>query len=574
MKSFKYKNYLLKSLISESTEPTKHNQIVYDFLTTMRYGNLPMKRGEHTIYIQQDETHTSFFVPKSEQKHIDQWDKELISKRFIYTVYTLSYDSQHTECRFDIEEQTFEADINNPDILNNFNDKIEYSDIQNYCSNLIKSLKLFKEPQTATIKHKNQIVDTDTEMEVLKQTYEKTALLQDVTIQTSDDTSGVAHPMFMKKKEIRFQPQDLIGDDSFRTLMATKQQAESTLLNWKKKQYDAEEETNVTVSCDILYQAFENSVSNKASDTIGLTKESLNSKYEIDLAKLDLHEIEKMIGVWPVEVLTPLVFLSMDKSIKWGKEGDYTSKQILNSIFGGDEVFKKGYIAFGGAGGELVDSEVAIPNNNGKFRKIGLSTKAGATSKGKGTAASLISIFKLLFNKEIFEYEKDGKVKERKHIFSKQLVNILSKSSDISTSLKEFIYENCSPLGIKMFEANPAEIGIIILFGGIKPAYHMSVLTKLCRQGKLFDLDITFEDVEQGNYIRGFCNYINSVLPLTDVIMEILNHQKYDFAQVNCLPMVNNNGCKYEWNVQYPAHFKGDVKLEPRGPGVAFHIHG
>jgi hypothetical protein len=56
--------------------------------------------------------------------------------------------------------------------------------------------------------------------------------------------------------------------------------------------------------------------------------------------------------------------------------------------------------------------------------------------------------------------------------------------------------------------------------------------------------------------------------------MEILNKQKYDFAQINSLPKMTQSTFKYEWSVQYPAHFDGNVKLEKRGDGVGFHIIG
>lgn len=564
MKKFGYKTYLTKALIKENSDVDAHNQIIREFLSTMRYGNLPLTDTD-MILVKSDDVHTSFYVQTKTKFHFDNTTNKIISGQYTFMVYTLSYDLHHTTCKFNIEEKTlsYKNDIN--EILQNFNSKVDYKNIDSVCLNLVNRLGLIKQDVSADNK-----LSTNFDSQLAKDIYNKSSRLQNTDIEKTDDNKGIQDPKFVKKSSVQFKVQDMIGDNIFRSINATKQKAESSLINWQKTAYVNNEENLFTVACDVLHVALENSISNKASDKIELDKNSLGSKYNIDTSKINLHELDKLLSVYPPELLSPLVFLSMDNSIKWGKEGSKTSKEILNYIFGDDSVFKRGLISFDTSiGGELIDSEVAIPSE-GKYKKIGISTKGGLN--GHGAQASLISIFRLLFDKETRVYDqKRDKFKARGHVFTKN-INDLLVSNDLEENIKTFINQNCSPYGIEMFDESPTELSIILLFGGLPPANHVKAIETILKRGKLFNMNIT---LPRKNDIRTeFCNFVNTHFNVTNIIMKILNKQKYDFAQINSLPKLNSSTFNYEWSVQYPAHFDGNVKLETRSKGIGFHIHG
>ena len=587
MKIFGYKNYLTKSIIKRSTNIETHNQIVREFLSTMRYGNLPFKRKNDYVIIEQDDTHTSFYVETNENIHYDSTNNNVKSYDYTYMVYTLSYDTQHSVCQFDIEEKQLNNVMGDDEIVNKASIVIQYNEIDDYCMKLVNDLGLIKRnlnknnnttnnqsiQRNNDANKQNKQVDTndDFDNKLLKEIYNKSTRLQEIDIDITDDVAGIKNPKFMKSRGVQFKVQDMIGDNMFRHINAVKQKAEASLINWQKTAYINNEENENTIACDIFHVALENSVSNNASKKIELTKESLGSKNDFDISKFNTYEINKLLSVYPPEALSPLVFLSMDDSIKWGREDNKTSKQILNDIFGDDNVFKRGLISYDASvSGELIDSEVAIPTESGKYRKIGISTKGGLN--GVGAQASLISIFRLLFDKETREYDsKKNDYKTSGHIFSKDISNIFN-NNDIENNIESFVMKNCSKYGIEIFNVAKTELSLVLIFGGLKPIYHTRVIEAILKRKKLFDMNIKLP--RKFDIRTEFCNFVNSNFNVTRVIMEILNKQKYDFAQVNALPVMNGSSFNYEWSIQYPAHFNGTVKLETRNTGIGFHIHG
>lgn len=550
MKKFGYKNYLTKSLIKESKDDNTHNKIIFEFLTTMRYGNLPLMNGVNEIYINNSENHVSFYITKNIQEKINL-------QTITFVIYTLTFDTPHTEISFDIEENTISFNNDN-DFKNKFPLAIKYTEINEYCIKLINSLKLFR------LQNKQML-----EKELFNEMYNKSTRLRETDIETSNDNKGISNPNFIKTKSVQFKPQDIIGDDSFRSITNTKQKAESSIINWQKTQYTSDQENINTISCDIILKSLENSVSNNMGQTIEISKEGLGSKYNINNDEIDEHKLGLILGVYPIELYSPLVFLSMDDSIEWGKEGDKTSKEILNYLFTQDD-FKNAKISYGSVGGELTDSDIAIPTKSGKYKKIGISSKGGVTSKGEGAPASLISIFKLIFSEDIHENKRVANRKIYKHIFSQGLRDIL-KSPDIEMSFKDFVSSNCSELGKKMFELRPTQMSILLLFGGTNPKSHEKLINYI-QNKKIFNLTFKPKDTNK-SIVSQFCTTINNDHNMSDLIMEILNNQKYDFAQMNCLPIITKTTVSYKWKVQYPAHFNGTVKLEKRQNGVGFHIY-
>ena len=568
MKKFGYKNYLTKSLIKENMDTETHNKIVLDFLSTMRHGQLPVKNKENGMLVQQDDTHTSFFIERRQQvNYYYKMRGDEYIHNYTYMVYTLSYDTNHTTCKFDIEEKLF-FNKTYSELLKEINGEwLPYKDVDDFCLKLVNKLGLIKQDVSEPNK---DTISNSFDNQLAKEIYNKSTRLQEINVEKSEDNTGVQSPKFQKKKGVQFKVQDMIGDNMFRHINAVKQKAEASLINWQKTAYTNNQENENTIACDILHVTLENSVTDNANKKINLTKDDLGSKYDIDLSKVDTHEITKLLSVYPPELLSPIVFLSMDKSIKWGKEGNKTSKEILNYIFGDDNVFKSGLISYDDSvSGELIDSEVAINSENG-YKKIGISTKGGLN--GQGAQASLISVFRLLFDKETREYNpKKDTYKARGHIFSNDIKTII-RSDDVEENIESFIRTNCSKYGIEMFEKAKTEISIILLFGGLTPAVHETLIKIIEQRGKLFDMKLELEGTH--NIVTEFCNFVNQNFNVTNIIMEILNKQKYDFAQINALPVMNGSSFNYEWSVQYPAHFDGNVKLEKRARGVGFHIHG
>lgn len=553
MKSFTYKNYLTPSLIKESSMDEDHNQTIYDFLTTMRYGSLPLVNTDD-ILIQQDEVHTSLFVQTNSNFIINTQTikSEYIPLEQSYKVYTLTYDSNHTECSFDIEDYQSSEPLQ-------YTSTIKYKDIEEYCLNLINQLNLFRNKKTNNKSKENttNAQNGNLTQSLINQKYTKSTRLEDIDITQSNDNTPVQNPNFKKKVEVRFTVQDMIGDNLFRNITDTKQKAEGSVINWHKQyQQTIQQEDEYTLTCDILNHLIES-----PSNTISLSKDFLDSKYDLDISKINLHEVSKLLSVWPVELLSPLIFLNLDDSVNWGE-----SKNTLKTIFGNENIFKNGLISYNNSSEELIDSEVAIKNENGKYRKIGLSSKGGLN--GKGANASLVSIFKLLFNKEITEYTSDIK-KEKRYMYSNTLRSLI-KSKNIVDNIKSFIQEKCSDYANKnLMGAYPIQTCLIILFGGIQPKYHKEVIENIYNNG-LFPKN-TLPKLES---LSDFCNFINTKHQLTDPIINLLNNQKFDFAQLNAKPFIDNNSFKYQWSVQYPANFDGVVKLEPGSVGVKFHIVG
>ena len=306
MQKIGYKTCLTKSLIKESTDIETHNNIIREFLSTMVYGGLQIKRGEKYILIEQDETHTSFYAEKRCYEHYNRQLDKFDYSHHTYNVYTLTYDTKHTTCRFDIEQKTF-YDVKDyqTEILDKMDGIILYKEIGVYCRNLVDDLGLIKYEVTPKTNKASSTTPQSTskfDNELSKKIYEKSTRLKDVEIEQSSDNVGIEKPKFSKTKGVQFKVQDMIGDNKFRNISATKQKAESSLINWQKTQYSNNEENINTIACDIIHTSLENVTSNKASQNIELTKDGLGSKYKVDMSQIDNHELNKLLSVYPPEL--------------------------------------------------------------------------------------------------------------------------------------------------------------------------------------------------------------------------------------------------------------------------------
>ena len=262
----------------------------------------------------------------------------------------------------------------------------------------------------------------------------------------------------------------------------------------------------------------------------------------------------KQISTKPVEILSPIVLANMDSSIKWGKDGDMTSNQIIEKLFGRNNM-KKALISYPMAGTQFFDSYMAIPSGNG-YKMMKVSTKGGINSEG--ASASVNSLYKMLI-----EYDGTKRYPDN-DILTKLATEYKINRSNINqffqaTSLK------FTPYAKALARLYPEETAFLLIFGGTEPKNHESIFTSL-KKNRSFNVDYS-----KCKTISEFIRSSNS-LDITGCVIQLLNYQKYDISQINCTPRIDGNDFWYEYSIQYPAHFSGTVALEKGGKGVHFHI--
>lgn len=393
-------------------------------------------------------------------------------------------------------------------------------------------------------------------------------------------------PSKKKKYHVLFDPSHLIQTTKYmnvKSIELTVQNSIQTILN--KKMITQKDEIPYTAA-KLIFDCIENVANGKAGDKIDIIKEEDWDKKTPELKKVvgknkNPKEIEtltyindvgeqqylntnstgyniiKQISTQPVEIFSPMVLSTMDKSIQWGHDGDMTSKEILNKIFGENNI-KKSLISYPKAGEMFFDSQMAIPFE-GNYRMIKVSTKGGVD--GVGAHASMLSLYNMLFDT----------TGHKRYDLSDFIVTLV-KESKLTTvrSVKDFMSKielALSPYTAALASEFPAETAILIIFGGTSDKHHESLFNILKVNG-FFGLDFS-----QCNKISSYIKVINNSLHITEAVMKLLNYQKYEIAQVNCLPHIEGNSFWYSYSVQYPAHFNGSVDIERNSHGgLSFHI--
>lgn len=361
------------------------------------------------------------------------------------------------------------------------------------------------------------------------------------------------------KHELSLTPDNLIGDEQYRNIKGVYNTAcqslqKYILLNDKenKSKYTSPE----VIAAALTESSLKNAAYGHPTNIVSLDATMYGGKKIIRTASDNDkntdwssnkfketvgHKILLLVSTKPVEVLSPMVFLNM-KDIIWGRDGNYTSKQILNVLFGPDEVFRQGLIQFPGNNEELIDSVVAIKAKGG-YKRIGISTKGGIN--GAGAAANIVSLFKMILNNV-----------EKNNQYNDELFSICDKTN----SLKSWLNSNLNSWGKELYKTYKTSIPLIVLFGGITNKLHEDLFEKLKNNNGIGNISISPKD-DFSNFIKNINNN-NRDDNISDCIMKILDRQKYDFAQMNCTPSFIGNSFKYTYSIQYPSHYEGDVKLE------------
>ena len=200
-------------------------------------------------------------------------------------------------------------------------------------------------------------------------------------------------------------------------------------------------------------------------------------------------------------------------------------------------------------------------NVNGKYKKLGISTKGGVN--GEGAAASINSLYSMLLQKEdTTRYQSSSTIQD---IVAKHINNPSSLKENLLNTLK------LSEYGLALSNNYLAEVMFLIIFGGCKPANHSDILKYLVANKSFMNVSL-----EECKTVRDVVNTINSKMDLTNCVMKLLNYQKYDMAQMNIKPSISDKTFKYDCSVQYPAHFDGHVDIEVAKSGdksyLKFHI--
>lgn len=362
-----------------------------------------------------------------------------------------------------------------------------------------------------------------------------------------------------------FSPSKLIGDSQYRSINSVKQKAEASLLSHDKN-YD--ENDLERIASDVVYKNLENCSSGNPSEKVEIQS---NIDAEIKGAGIrgseDSKTLLKMLSTNPTEIYSPIVLLNM-KDINWSMDSlsNNSAKDNLNELIGPDENFKNGLISYPMTSNEeLIDSSVMVKNRDGKYIRIGISTKSGFN--GVGANASLSSLFKMLF-KDYIEKRVSSKT-------SNFIYNLLLERKSLIGILPELLNSYGLSL-LKKYQGGVdneklISLGFIVLIGGTSLANHPAICNLIIEKN-IGNLGIKNSD----NPVLDVVNAINTKYgkSLTEIVMEILDKQKYKFIQMNCKPILSGNSLSYEYSAQYPARFRGNVKLERAKDSIKFHIYG
>lgn len=402
-----------------------------------------------------------------------------------------------------------------------------------------------------------------------------------------------------------FNPQNLIGDNDFRKINIIAKKVTETLNDFDKIEIRKEGKKELTpqlVASSIISKLTSNTAAGKAEERIivdksmfedelrGLFDKSLLNqeltgnndkiKYKKDYNKINwisqsrkdsvLHQALSMVVLNPVEILSPMALLM--GNVQWNNE----THKAINDIFGNDTSLKNGLIQYPQARNyHLIDSMAVIQSDkDGKYRKLGVSTKGGLN--GQGMQASLTSVIQMLINPEI-KFNGWGYNDELKQVFmidkkEKSSFNFTSnKKNDLESEIENFVNKYFTPFGKTLFNENKIGVALIILFGICSKNVHTKILKLLGNVGVLFDTQLI-----KTNDIKEILEYINNKKLVNNVVMKTLDSWKYKFAQVNCIPNSTGNTIQYTYAIQYPAHFEGTVELKFSADGetVRFHIVG
>lgn len=361
-----------------------------------------------------------------------------------------------------------------------------------------------------------------------------------------------------KTKKIRLSPVSLLGDNlSYRTVPTIIGKAVTTINSYLREEYDMSKmEDDNTYSLEVLkHKFYQVSEGNVSKETI---IEESNSSNKIDANNTTIYipsenyttpsmaSISENLRVWPIEVLSPLSITTLSDEINWGQDNDtipnrtISSKDILQEVFGNGSQFSKALVYFPQSGEELADSSIFVPTTSGTYRQLKVSTKGG--KDGKGAAHSIRGLVNV--------------------IASKESPTLLGNTPE--NEIEAYMKKNLSShLGMEIFNEYKGELAVLMMLVTPKSvSEQVEILKQLCSREQIFDLQLP-KSKNSSVSINEFMKFMTGHSKFSNIIMHLLNIQKYDFAQINVKPTVTSNSIKFDYSIQYPAIFKGHIQFLP-----------
>lgn len=409
---------------------------------------------------------------------------------------------------------------------------------------------------------------------LLYKTYKKYSTLEESNIDTikSDDYDPSTYGVWGKNGNtinMRLDASCLIGtDNNFRKIETVINKSITSINSYIPKVIGSDKMENTdSYALEILKHKFQQMENEQVSD-VTIIKEGTTNELDAKQSNNDINtiyippsnyttpnmnDIEELLRVWPIEVLSALAVTTLSSEINWGVDKEtfpgksISSKEIITGLFGGENNFKNALIAFPENNTPLVDSFLAIPSGDNMYKQMKISCKGG--KDGKGAPASINGLLELIIDKNtpaILPSDSDDEIES-------QVLNSMT-----------------SKFARDIFNLYPVEITILAMLCSVSSPYEqLQMLSELGERKTLYGEELP----------SNIISFMNNNSKFTDAIMCILNAQKYDFAQVNVTPTHTNNSLKFDYAIQYPAIFKGKVKFhEPKigknSSALKFHIIG
>ena len=599
MVSLNYKNNVIKNILKEDFDPKQFNYQIKSLAKIL--AKIVSDGVNNNAYILEEDGYTSIIVPtgnivtkditdltnhyvntirskfkdiygNTNYKKSDNYWNYIPCKKLFYKIDNkLDFDIMSVAVQFFSREKGKDISLI---MSQEFNNNIKlgeelYKFVGNQLKQYIeKSKKLIKNDKNFSTDLTNvNLDDVSKELEVI----EKIDDQEEPKENKEEKEKELEKNDFLsnsKGKTLMLDPQHLIRTEKYMNVMTIEQTAQENLL--KIKEFEKDNPINY-LAANIIFNTIENVAKANASEKVNIfddevktdlskiknhSKKSVSSIETLDKLKNNTvgYSMIKNISTKPVEILSPMVLANMDNAIKWGRDGDMTSKQIIEKIFGSENM-KNAKISYPLASTKFFDSYMAIPYNNA-YRIMKVSTTGGID--GAGASASLESIYEMLVNHEGKLYNNSDKIIK--------LVQSMSINEGTADKFLKSIGYELTPNAIALSKNYITEIIFLIIFGGTSTANHQTIFNAL-KTNKFFGIDYS-----HCNTISEYIKTSTNALNITDCVIKLLNLQKYDIAQINCTPRIEKDKFWYDYEIQYPAHFSGTVNLENSRKGVTFHI--
>lgn len=190
-------------------------------------------------------------------------------------------------------------------------------------------------------------------------------------------------------------------------------------------------------------------------------------------------------------------------------------------------------------------------NDNDVFKCLRISVKGG--KNGLGAKASISGLKSYFYDK-----------------------NNLSLPENFLTSRRFFdasLYTEYYRPYIKKFAMEESDIVIKIL--------SILMLSRASEYKQIIEIFCEILNIKYQNtteMFNKFQNYLNTNKQFENCVLVALQYASYDFAQLNCKEVPNNGDFHYDFTIQYPAIFKGNINFElitgDKPHKLTFHIVG